>query len=133
MNDKAIPKTIKRMDVWCQVILFLSQKDPEHDHQVAVINLPAHIAHCCRLKAEVKHKRNLLTRIGRQRNTRGCVIKSNHISNDGLLHYAQYKIVIPPSERFYETLCVAEQGKKGDNDFQEPVYHSVIPPRCHHK
>jgi hypothetical protein len=27
MNDKAVPKTIKRMDVWCQVILFLSQKD----------------------------------------------------------------------------------------------------------
>jgi hypothetical protein len=128
MNDKAVPKTIKRMDVWCQVILFLSQKDPQHDHQVAVINLPAHIAHCCRLKAEVKHKRNLLTRIGRQRNKRGCVIKSNYITNeDGLLHYAPYKVVIPPSERFYETLCVAEQGKKRDNDYQEPVYHSVIP------
>jgi hypothetical protein len=55
------------------------------------------------------------------------VIKSNHITNDGLLHYAPYKVVIPPSERFYETLCVAEQGKKRDNDYQEPVYHSVIP------
>jgi hypothetical protein len=127
MNDKAVPKTIKRMDVWCQVVFFLSQKDPQHDHQVAIINLPAHIAHCCRIKAEVKHKRNLLTRIGRQRNKRGCVIKSNYITNDGLLHYAPYKVVIPPSERFYETICVAEQGKKRDNDYQEPVYHSVIP------
>jgi hypothetical protein len=107
MNDKAVPKTIKRMDVWCQVILFLSKKDPEHDHQVAVINLPSHIAHCCRLKAKVKHKRNSLTHIKRQRNKRGCVIKSNHITNDGLLHYALYKVVIPPLEQFYETLCVA--------------------------
>jgi hypothetical protein len=55
------------------------------------------------------------------------VIKSNYITNDGLLHYAPYKVVFPPSERFYETLCVAEQGKKRDNDYQEPVYHSVIP------
>jgi hypothetical protein len=72
MNDKAVPKTIKRMDVWCQVILFLSQKDPEHDHQVLVINLSAHIAHCCRLQSEVKHKRNLLTRIG-DNGTKGVV------------------------------------------------------------
>jgi hypothetical protein len=55
----------------------------------------------------------LLTRIKREWNKRGCVIKScDHITNDGLLHYAPYKVVIPPSEQFYDTLCVAKQGKK---------------------
>jgi hypothetical protein len=35
--------------------------------------------------------------------------------------------VIPPSIRFFETLCVAEQGRKNDPDYQHPVYHSIIP------
>jgi hypothetical protein len=72
MNDSAVPKTIKKMDVWCQLILLLSQQGPEHDHQIVVINLPAHIAHCCRLKAEVKYKRNLSTHI-KKKKTKGIV------------------------------------------------------------
>jgi hypothetical protein len=36
-------------------------------------------------------------------------------------------MVIVPSTRFYETLCVAEQGQERDPDHQHPVYHSVIP------
>jgi hypothetical protein len=43
------------------------------------------------------------------------------------LHYAPYRIVIVPSTRFYETLCVAEQGEERDPDHQHPIYHSVIP------
>jgi hypothetical protein len=66
MNDGAVPKSIKQMDVWCQIILLFSKQDPEHDHQLTVINLPAHIAHCCRLKVEVKYKTYLLTRIKRE-------------------------------------------------------------------
>jgi hypothetical protein len=49
------------------------------------------------------------------------------ITNDRLLHYAPYRLVIAPSFRFYETLCVAEQGFANDSFHQEPVYHSVIP------
>jgi hypothetical protein len=30
-------------------------------------------------------------------------------------------VVIPPSKQFYETLYVAEQGKK--NDYQPAVFH----------
>jgi hypothetical protein len=48
-------------------------------------------------------------------------------TNDGLLHYALYRIVIAPSFQFYETLCVAEQGQKNDADHQEPMFHSIIP------
>jgi hypothetical protein len=48
-------------------------------------------------------------------------------TNDGLLHYAPYRIVIAPSFQFYETLCVAEQGYASDPCHQHPVYHSVIP------
>jgi hypothetical protein len=49
--------------------------------------ISTHIAHCCRLKAEVKYKRNLLARIKRKLNRRDCVIhQSDNITNDGLLH-----------------------------------------------
>jgi hypothetical protein len=47
--------------------------------------------------------------------------------NNSLLHYAPYQIVIVPSTRFYETLCVAEEGQKRDPDHQHPVYHSITP------
>jgi hypothetical protein len=54
-------------------------------------------------------------------------MQGNFATNDGLLHYAPYRVVISPSIQFYEILCVAEQGWKNDPDYQHPVYHSVIP------
>jgi hypothetical protein len=77
----------------------------------------------------VRYKRNQLTRQHKAQRKRG--MKNDHSTinqfNDGLLHYAPYRVVLAPSKRFYETLCVAEQGRVGDPDHQEPVYHSVIP------
>jgi hypothetical protein len=90
----------------------------------------------------VKHKRNILSRSQKKNNHAqmrnnefsgtyipGCVTTTNKYqsNNDGLLHYAPYRVVIVPSKRFYETLCVAEQGRIGDPDHQHPVFHSVIP------
>jgi hypothetical protein len=91
------------------------------------IKIPGNIAHCCRLGCEVRRKRNQLSR-ARKKNS--VPLSPDVIpiqTNDGLLHYAPYRVVIAPSFRFFDTLCVAEQGYANDVLHQEPVYHSVIP------
>jgi hypothetical protein len=129
MNDDAIPNHLKHEHDWCQLVRKYQKFRPKDNEHVAVLYIPPTISHCCRLKQEVRYKRNQLSRIQKAQRKHG--VKSHHSTinqfNDGLLHYAPYRVVLAPSKRFYETLCVAEQGRVGDPDHQEPVYHSVIP------
>jgi hypothetical protein len=128
MVDKAVPSSIKQSDSWCQMVTLFEATDEPNDEHVSVITIPPSIAHCCRLKVDVKRKRNQLHRIKKkQKKADLSSSQSNFATNDGLLHYAPYRVVITPSIRFFETLCVAEQGRKNDLDYQQPVYHSVIP------
>lgn len=111
--------------MWLNLISeFLKVVPP--DGRVATIKIPPTISHCCRLGCEVRWKRNKMTR-ARQGERIHNPFQERQQSNDGLLHYAPYRIVIATSLRFYETLCVAEQGFLKDHFHQEPVYHSVIP------
>jgi hypothetical protein len=128
MVDEAVPLSIKQSDTWCKLVSLFEKTDEHKDEHVSVITIPPSIAHCCRLKVEVKRKRNQLYRIKKkQKKADMSSCQSNLDTNDGLLHYAPYRVVISPSIRFFETLCVAEQGRKNDPDYQNPVYHSVIP------
>jgi hypothetical protein len=128
MADTAVPQSIKQSDTWCQIVSCFENTDEPKDENVAVLTIPPSIAHCCRLTIEVKRKRNQMSRIKkRQKKAETFSTQGNFATNDGLLHYAPYRVVISPSIRFFETLCVAEQGSKNDPVYQEPVYHSVIP------
>jgi hypothetical protein len=91
--------------------------------------VPGSIAHCCCLHLEAKKKRNeLLHLLKNKKFYKRRILRDESIpTNDRLLHYAPYRIVIAPSFRFFETLCVAEQGQTKDTDHQEPIFHSVIP------
>jgi hypothetical protein len=126
-SDNSVPWTIKQNDVWVNLVTEFIKLVPPTGCK-SILTIPPSILHCCRLSVEVKHKRNLLSRT-QKKTIPGCVTTLNHVqtNNDGLLHYAPYQVVIVPSTKFYETLCVAEQGRKGDPDHQHPVYHSVIP------
>jgi hypothetical protein len=129
MKDLAIPTSLKHEHDWCQLVRKFRKIRPTDNQHVAVLNIPPIISHCCRLKQEVHYKRNQLKRLQKAQRKHGVTSDNSTInqSNDGLLHYAPYRVVLAPSTCFYETLCVAEQGGSGDPDHQEPVYHSVIP------
>jgi hypothetical protein len=118
--------TFAQNDLWlCMVSEFLEVTPP--GGRVSVISIPPSISHCCRLGCEVRSKRNQLARKRNKTIRFHNPFTTRAITNDGLLHYAPYRLVIAPSFRFYETLCVAEQGFADDTFHQEPVYHSVIP------
>jgi hypothetical protein len=126
LNDKAIPATFKQCDIWCSVTAeFLNIVPPKG--RVATIKLAPTISHCCRLGCEVRSKRNKLSRAQLKEKRNFAENNTLFKTNDGLLHYAPYRVVIAPSFRFYETLCVAEQGYASDSFHQHPVFHSVIP------
>jgi hypothetical protein len=123
-NAGGVSAIIQQSEVWLHLIVeFLKVRPP--DGRVTVIQISPTISHCCRLGCEVRSKRNQTSRA----NHRARIIAQNlsEQSNDGLLHYAPYRIVIATSFRFYESLCVAQQGSVKDEFYQKPVYHSVIP------
>jgi hypothetical protein len=125
-SENNVTAAIVQNDLWLWMIReFLNITPPSG--RVPVIYLPTTISHCCRLGCEVRSKRNQLARIRNKTIRFNNPFATRAITNDGLLHYAPYRLVIVPSFRFYETLCVAEQGFSNDPFHQQPIYHSVIP------
>jgi hypothetical protein len=126
LNDKPIQSTIQKGETWCSLISeFLQISAPAGF--LKAIKIPGHISHCCRLGCEVRRRRNQISRARKKTSAPGYTEMLPNQRNDGLLHYAPYRVVIAPSFRFFDTLCVAEQGYTNDVFHQEPVYHSVIP------
>jgi hypothetical protein len=126
LNDKPIQSTIQKGETWCSLISeFLQISAPAGF--LKAIKIPGHISHCCRLGCEVRRRRNQISRARKKTSAPGYTEMLPNQRNDGLLHYAPYRVVIAPSFRFFDTLCVAEQGYMNDVFHQEPVYHSVIP------
>jgi hypothetical protein len=81
MVDTAVPQSIKQSDNWCLMVsLFQNTDEPEDDH-VSVITIPTSIAHCCRLKIEVKHKCNQLSRIKKKQKKGRNIIHARQFCN----------------------------------------------------
>jgi hypothetical protein len=96
--ESAVPTAIKHSDIWCNIVSkFIKIQPPEG--RVAVLNVPGSIAHCCCLHLEAKKKRNELSHLLKNKKFyKRRILRDESIpTNDRLLHYAPYRIVIAPS------------------------------------